>query len=126
MPARKKPTSLRVLNGSLGVLHNFEAKPQATIVCPDWLSYGAKKVWDDIAPMLEAGGIISDHDAMALGAYCELFSEFKECPQEFPSSKMTQLRLLMADFGLTPASRSGLKETPKTDKNKFAGNGKKN
>lgn len=88
------------------------------------MSYGASVVWDDIAPSLTESGVLGENDFMALAAYCELFSEFKENPQEFPSSKMTQLRLLMADFGLTPSSRGSVGGQSKKQGNKFTGNGK--
>lgn len=88
---------------------------------PDWLSPMASDEWDRCVPLLCNKGLISEHDQIAFSAYCELTAEFIGSPSEFPSAKMTQLRLLMSDFGMTPSSRVKLPD-PAADKgNKFEG-----
>lgn len=59
-------------------------------------------------PKLVELGYASELDVMALSAYCELATEFYLSPTDFPSNKMTQLRLLMGDFGMTPQGRAKL------------------
>lgn len=69
--------------------------------------------------MLADKGLMTEFDQTAMVAYCELYAEFKLSPSEFPSSKMTQLRLLMADFGMTPSSRMKLPNPDQEKKNPF-------
>jgi len=99
--------------------------PPAEFAPPEWLCGGAVEEWLLVVPKLLKSGVIKETDEMALSVYCELASEFKEDPSEFPAAKITQLRLLMADFGMTPHSRSGLPELGSKKGNAFASNGKR-
>lgn len=76
---------------------------------PEWLSMPARHQWDKVIGQLIESGRISGIDSMALAAYCEYAAEFASNPAEFPSSKMTQFRLLMTDFGMTPSARAKTK-----------------
>lgn len=113
MPARKSPASLRVIS------RPDEFEP------PEWLSAGAIEEWLIIVPRLLNASVLKKTDEMALSVYCELAAEFKENPQEFPAAKITQMRLLMADFGMTPHSRSSVSVDDKGKGNQFARNGKR-
>lgn len=113
MPARKTPASLRVIS------RPDEFEP------PEWLSAGAVEEWLLVVPKLLKAKVLKATDQMALSVYCELASEFKENPAEFPAAKITQLRLLMADFGMTPHSRSSVGGDTKESGNVFASNGKR-
>jgi phage terminase small subunit len=113
MPARKSPASLRVIS------RPDEFPP------PEWLSVGAIEEWRAVVPKLLNARVIKATDEMALSVYCELASEFKENPVEFPAAKITQLRLLMADFGMTPHSRSAVAGDSAPSGNPFATNGKR-
>lgn len=70
------------------------------------MSHFASKEWDRVVPELERKGYATELDIVALTAYCELATEFYMSPTDFPSNKMTQLRLLMGDFGMTPHGRA--------------------
>lgn len=116
MPQRKSPASLRVIE---------PGERSDDLTPPDWLSVGAREEWLITVPKLKSSRVLAQTDQMALAVYCELASEFKECPQEFPAAKLTQLRLVMADFGMTPHSRAALGGGDKPKGNAFAGNGKR-
>ena len=116
MASRKNLASLRVIS------HN---EREDDLHPPEWLSVGAHEEWRIAIPRLKKTGILEQTDEMALSVYCELASEFKECPAEFPAAKLTQLRLIMADFGMTPHSRAGMPAQERSKGNKFAGNGKR-
>jgi phage terminase small subunit len=76
---------------------------------PSWLSGRANAEWDRVVPDLIEKGLVIKIDSFAIAAYCEMYADFSENPGEFPSSKMTQLRLLMTDLGMTPSSRAKTK-----------------
>lgn len=87
----------------------IDAREYAAPDKPDWLSVPARHEWDKVIVQLIDAGRISGIDGMALAAYCEYAAEFASNPAEFPSSKMTQFRLLMTDFGMTPSARAKTK-----------------
>jgi phage terminase small subunit len=109
MPARPK--------SNVTSIHRREAKAPDK---PQWLSVTASCEWDRVIPLLVDSGRITQHDSMALAAYCELAAEFISSPSEFPSSKMTQLRLMMGDFGMTPSSRDKMPQQDAGKVNTFA------
>lgn len=113
MPARPKARITAIPSG----------KPRRVSIPPEkpiWLSVTASREWDRVLPLLLESGRISQHDSMAIAAYCELAAEFIESPSEFPSSKMTQLRLIMGDLGMTPSSRDKLPQQDNGRENTFA------
>ena len=114
MPARHKP-KIAVHPSAAG----FKPAPVSPPDKPVWLSGGAAREWERVMPILIERGRIAEDDQMALAAYCELTAEFIASPTEFPSSKMTQLRLLMADFGMTPSARDKLPQGSGKPKNTF-------
>lgn len=72
---------------------------------PPSLSAGAQEVWQRIVPALASLHVLTDLDADALVMLCELRAQFESDPVKFAPSKLTQLRVLLTEFGLTPASR---------------------
>lgn len=65
---------------------------------PKSLRGSARKAWQRyIAP---AGWLDGSRGAAAI-AFCELWSELRRAPTQFPAAKHTQLRGYMADIGLT-------------------------
>lgn len=116
MPQRQNPTSLRVIS---------PGERADDLTPPSWLSVGALEEWRLIFPKLKKAGVLAQTDEMALAVYCELAAEFKECPTEFPAAKLTQLRLIMADFGLTPHSRATMSTQGGGSGNKFSNNGRR-
>jgi len=110
MPQRKKPTSLHVVQGTYQPCrHDGNADTETKVgepEKPDWLSDEASREWDKTMAVLSQAGYMAQTDSVALATYCELVSEFAACPSDFPAGKLSQLRLLMADLGLTPSART--------------------
>lgn len=121
-----------------------EAKPGRP-TCPAFLPQAAKTEWKRIVPLLAEMGLLAHIDRALLAAYCQAWSDFKassklledfgrlvtsekDVTYQHPAVGLVnnaaeRLRKLGAEFGLSPASRAGLKapaaaETG-TDKSRF-------
>ncbi len=106
---KPKPAKLRLVTGTNNVTrHGPEAevrkrsesaaKAFGGIVRPAYLKGQAAWAWKRfIEP---AFWLDAAREAAAI-AFCELWREFREAPQRFPSSKHGQMRAYMAELGLT-------------------------
>lgn len=102
------------------------ALPDAT-AAPAWLSKDAKAEWTRVMPILVERRILTDADVASFENYCVAIGQVRECerlirrigyvvetnrgPRAHPAVKiqsdaMTRARLLAAELGLTPVSRS--------------------
>lgn len=79
---------------------------------PARLSAAAKAVWRRIVPPLAERGVLTDLDVDALVLLCVLRAEFEKDPVAFTSARLGQLRQLLADFGLSPATRARVPVLP--------------
>ena len=140
----KKPTRLRVLQGnpSKRPLPKHEPQPRATrrLDPPSHLSKSAKQAWRRIAPKLHRLGLLTELDTDALAMYCDARARWldakdhvdelgpivktkkTEAPIQNPyvaiaNRAFEDLRKLAADFGMTPAARTGVEafEVPDID-----------
>jgi P27 family predicted phage terminase small subunit len=97
-------------------------------VPPDGLDPGGRKAWDRVVPVLAEMGILCEVDAEALALYCHTTSVSERAwgavakegltitsitgverphPAATIAHRADQLRLqIMAEFGMTPSSRS--------------------
>lgn len=68
-----KPTALRLLEGNPGRLpiNEAEPRPEGGAIAPTWLSRAARRHWRDLAPKLEACGMLTAADADTLAHYCD-------------------------------------------------------
>jgi phage terminase small subunit len=85
---------------------------------PPGLSGPEKRVWRRLVPVLVARQVLTDADSEALCVLVKLRADFEENAAAFNSAKLAQLRMLLAEFGLTPASRArvpSLEEAPKPE-----------
>jgi len=94
---------------------------------PRWLSKDAKAEWSRVMPILTARRILTDADLASFENYCVAIGQVREMerlikqvghvvetprgPRAHPAVKiqsdaMTRARLLAAELGLTPVSRS--------------------
>jgi len=141
-----KPTVLKILSGNPGKrpLPKDEPRPP---VCqpdpPDMLSAEARKHWGKIVGQLADSGIMTALDEDALAAYCEAFARLADAnsklakfgsvikseeglPRCSPYLRVAneafqQMRVLLSEFGLTPASRVRIRAAPKEEtENPFA------
>jgi len=141
MPNTRKPTRLKVVQGTARAdrTNPKEPKPEIEIPsCPVGLSPSAKAEWRRVAPLLEDQGLLAKVDRAALAAYCELYarwikslkmiqekSEVITTPNgslqvspwvSIARSAEKELRTYAGLFGMTPADRGKVNAAPKEKK----------
>lgn len=115
MPARK-PDRLKILEGTdrPDRMHPEVELPAvestASIDPPDWLT-GREAVleWNHITELLVPVRVFTEGDITALGHLCNLHADcvlLYRARKSPTAAQLTQLRLYLTEFGLTPASRS--------------------
>jgi P27 family predicted phage terminase small subunit len=137
------PTALRVLRGNPArrPLPKDEPTPAAVgeaVAPPEGLNAAAVREWKRVAPALARVGLLTDLDLDALAAYCVVCAEWRTAlkhiedegaiilsPNKYPmpspwvsmaARAFERMRVLMTEFGLTPASRTRVtRATPKID-----------
>jgi len=137
---KSTPTSLKLLNGNPGhrPINQDEPKPQPRLPrAPQHLSEAAKKEWTRAGRFLLQLGLISDLDLAAFAAYCTAYGRWVEAeqalqtygvmvksPNNFPMQSpylavanraMDQMRSLLSEFGMSPASRTRVSASPLDD-----------
>ena len=147
MPAHKKPTKLKKLQGTYRTDRDGKNEPDPEVQIPrkpTWMKGEAAKEWKRITPQLAELGLISELDLVALTAYCSNWALFIECEQTILERGLTfetpnghtqqrpevsirrqaleQAKSFLTEFGLTPASRSkiSLPEKKKVASNPFS------
>jgi P27 family predicted phage terminase small subunit len=130
---KPQPTKLRLLRGNPGkrAVNKHEPKPRAEAPeAPAFLKREALEEWRRLAPELERLGLLTIVDGAALAAYCQAYQRWIQAErkvnreglvldaksryaQAHPAMAIAQrsmqiMRAFMAEFGLTPASRSRL------------------
>jgi P27 family predicted phage terminase small subunit len=125
------PTALKVLHGNPGKrsLNPNEPKPELKLPpVPAHLSEPAKKEWRRLGRQLLRMGLVTEIDRPALALLCQAWGRWVEAedalkrygvmvksPAGFPmqspylavaNKAMEQMRSLLSEFGLTPASRT--------------------
>lgn len=141
-----KPTHIKLVEGNPGrrPLNDKEPKPPRGIPkCPPHLSERARGLWKKIGPHLDKMGVLTIADGTALELMCEAYAEYWECREviiaggaTFTSETLAgglmerarpqvamqadawrRVLSMLAQFGLTPASRSKVKtgDTEKVD-----------
>lgn len=113
-----------------GTKPNLMTDPEALehIPAPAWLSEHARREWDRVMPILTERRILTDADLGSLESYCIAIGTVREMEAHLQehghilldvegkmkrnpavgiqSDAMTRARLLAAEMGLTPVSRS--------------------
>lgn len=126
------PTALKLVRGNPGKRPINDAEPAPPLLdmelAPDWLSPPAQEHWPAIARQLHEAGLLTGLDVAALGLYCEAFARWKDANDKvvklgavvksahgypIPSPYLqianqayAQLTRMLAEFGMTPSSRS--------------------
>ena len=125
MPKPRTPTRLKVLKGTDRPDRVNKNEPKPKPIAPDpppGLDRFGKQAWQRLAPMLERLGLLTEADAEMLWTFCDTWSVLRRAVRELQKLNPTDdnyrrvavtvenarkdLRLLGAEFGLTPASRS--------------------
>ncbi|MBF4014832.1 phage terminase small subunit P27 family [Burkholderia pseudomallei] len=145
MPGRRPtPTALKLVRGNPGKrpLQRNEPRPSLNVTMPDWLSPDAAKHWPAIAEQLHQVGLLTAIDVTALGLYCEAFARWKDAnarivkygtviksPNGYPiqspylaiaNKAHEQMTKLLAEFGMTPSSRSRVTVTKPNQSAQYA------
>lgn len=135
------PTKMKLLTGNRGKrpLNDQEPEPESRIPKkPVVLQGNAATEWYRITKQLDKIGLISEIDRSALAAYCQVYARWCEAEKELRKSGMIitspngypilnpylsivnkcleQMKSYMAEFGMTPASRSRVKVGDKKEK----------
>ena len=135
---KPKPTQLKVVTGNPGRRPLNECEPVASSVrpvAPDWLDTEAAMEWSRVTVLLDEIGMLSQTDAAALEAYCVCYGRWKDAERKVVEGGMivrgakdqpikspwlrvaetalADMRKLLAEFGLTPSSRSRLVAEPR-------------
>ena len=138
------PTVLKLLTGSRYANTNpHEARPSVEMPqCPSHLSKEAKKEWRRTSKLLLELGLLTQIDRSMLAAYCQVWSRWVEAEQALAKTgtivlntvtklpmrnpylrvakeAMDQMTRLLAEFGMSPSSRSRIHATPKPIENKL-------
>lgn len=132
----KKPTALKLVAGNPGKkpLPKHEPKPRAleSLAAPARLKdKAARAAWKRVAPELARMRVLSEADVEALVLYCETFATWDQARAEVRAQGVTidtaqglkkhpaltamneattQMRTLLAQFGMTPASRASVEK----------------
>lgn len=126
-----RPSRLAGGNAAAAVVVNFPAVDRVPDP-PDWMNADGMALWRDIAPMLYAQKVLTKADLPALGHLCQLHGLILGGPNGnlgyragIPpaAADITQLRMLFAEFGLTPSSRTRVPHGSKETGNRFGNNG---
>jgi P27 family predicted phage terminase small subunit len=103
---------------------------------PEYLIGLARTEWERIVPLLENMGILAECDQTMLALYCTAFAEWREADDLCESPVITtvngniiqnpalsirtnaweRLKKVCAEFGMSPAARTGLAILPKVKK----------
>lgn len=142
----KKPTVIKLLQGNPGRKPLPQHEPKLSACRPDapeTLSPDARKHWDKIVTQLADAGIMTALDSDALAAYCEAYTRWLDAnawlakrgsvikgedgaPKHSPylrvaNDSFQQMKVLLCEFGLSPASRARIHAAPKEEtENPFA------
>ena len=113
MPNKPKPTALKLLEGTSRKDRANENEPQYEPTeglepPPHLRDSEALACWNEFTEVLEGQRVLTRADRRALAQLCNYESASVQCwnaGSKPTAAEMTQLRMLFAEFGLTPASR---------------------
>ena len=141
-----QPAALKLIKGENRTerLNPNEPKPKAKVPnCPRWMPDEGKKAWKALVPKLASYGMLTDVDEHAMQMYCSTYARWRAAEEEVDalerlSVKMgdkgyvqqspcvvvaqkyfAQLKGMMAEFGMTPASRTRV-QAAKDDVDEFS------
>src|SRR5687768_12733153 len=117
--SKPKPIELRVIEGNRGRRPLPAGVPAASgkPVKPRWLKGARARLWDEYAPLLPW---LARVDSETLAAWCCLAAEFSAAPDRMLSARISQMRTLAAELGMTPSARTRLgTQNESKEKNKY-------
>jgi|SRR3990167_1035663 len=142
----KRPTNLTVLMGNPGrrPVNKDEPKPRVFDgAAPEHLTEAERKIWEQYAPGLIEGGLLTVADVSEFCRYCEMQARYQEAMDFLKKNGMVYVknkesklvgkwpqvgiakeygglaRQIAAKFGMTPSDRTGLKGVKPEGKSAF-------
>jgi P27 family predicted phage terminase small subunit len=135
MGRKPKPKALKLLSGNPGkrpIADDGPEYPQDPQLSPPAELEGEALIeWARCAPLLQSAGVLTSIDRTALKAMCVCYARWMEAEQQVrkqgcvvkgstgslvmnpyvrvAAQALEQMRSLMGDFGMTPASRTRIK-----------------
>lgn len=95
--------------------------PAGDIEPPDWLDdldgHGIDH-WNELAPLLQKAGLLTEGDRPALALLCRAYARLRLDPMDDKANDL--YRRMLVEFGLTPSSRSRIKGAPEKPKDALA------
>ena len=144
-----KATNMRILEGnpSRRPFNDEEPQPDPGAKCPYWVTTGAREIWEEIAPILEGCGVLTEADSVMFAAWCDAVANYKAVSIEIENSALSlansddpvyaekQVKCLIASqrnfaelmvkfgtkFGLSPGDRSAIKVSKPKEESKWQG-----
>ena len=89
-----------------------EDKPAEPVDPPDWLDPSARAIFAIKVAQIQAAGYWQELYEDSLALLASLLAEYRRNPAKMPSAKVTQMRLLLSELGLTPQSARGVTRIP--------------
>ncbi len=71
---------------------------------PAWLDADAREIFTTKAEQIRAAGYWAERFEDSLALFASLMAEYQREPGQSSAAKITQMRLLMSELALTPAS----------------------
>ena len=106
---RPIPRNLR-LTPSSDATSEQPAEPEP-VKPPTWLDADAREIFATKAAQIRAAGYWAERFEDGLALFASLLAEYRRDPAKMPSAKLTQMRLLLSELGLTPQSSRGVERS---------------
>lgn len=127
MPRPRKPTALKVLDGSIrdhpGRQNSNEPDGDSPLGDPpSWMPGAKQEIWREIVGNFHEG-VACSADRVSLELIVDLLYRHRLAPVDEPGlsgAELSRLSALLIEFGMTPASRSRVSARPKQASNPFA------
>ncbi len=103
---RPVPTNIRGVGPSETAAE--PGKSPEPIEPPTWLGSRAKKIFAIKAAQIQSSGYWEPRFEESLALLSTLLSEYRRAPSKMSSARLTQMRLLLSELGLTPQSSRGV------------------
>ena len=99
--------------------HNDSEQPQPDALkarCPAWMNADGRKEWRRVLPALVQHKVLSETDLAVFTTYCQEWGKYVEgerIGEPLPAARVTAMRMLMVEIGLTPSARTRLRAEAK-------------
>ena len=108
MPGMPRNVMMRVPEDEAEKPEAAESTATETPDPPAWLNDQGRSIFEAKASEIEAAGYWQPRFADALALFSSLMAEYQRDPAQASAAKLTQLRLLLSELGLTPQSARGV------------------